>query len=100
MRLAKQIIAMGSQAKAMERIERMTERQHAITQLAPMETILAKIPWAVEDRHVATRAKKLGVSRQTYYDWLNGKSRPNIMQAKIIIDLTGLTMKEIRGRGE
>jgi DNA-binding XRE family transcriptional regulator len=60
----------------------------------PMETILRKVP----GKTITDKAYACGVSRQAYYAWLRGISRPNVEQAKVLARLTGLTVEQIRGR--
>ena len=60
----------------------------------PMEDILKKVPGET----VADRAAACGVSRQAYYAWLSGLSRPNVNQAKLIAKHTGHSVEQIRGR--
>jgi DNA-binding XRE family transcriptional regulator len=58
----------------------------------PMADILAKVPGDT----LAERARKIGVSRQTMYVWAAEKFRPSTDQARIIADLTGVPIDEIR----
>jgi DNA-binding XRE family transcriptional regulator len=58
----------------------------------PMADILAKVPGDT----LAERARKIGVSRQTMYVWAAEKFRPSTEQARIIADLTGVPIDEIR----
>jgi DNA-binding XRE family transcriptional regulator len=60
--------------------------------LHPMADILAKVPGDT----LAERARKIGVSRQTMYVWAAEKFRPSTDQARIIADLTGVPIDEIR----
>jgi DNA-binding transcriptional regulator YiaG len=62
--------------------------------LHPMSDILEMIP----AKSLSERARKIGVSRQTYYDWMVGKSRPNKIKAKRLSMLTGIPVEEIRAR--
>jgi transcriptional regulator with XRE-family HTH domain len=59
----------------------------------PMSAILDKVP----GRFVSHKAEACGVSRQSYYAWLEGKSQPSVEQAKTIAKLTGYTVEQIRG---
>jgi transcriptional regulator with XRE-family HTH domain len=74
------------------RAEKMRNRLAA----TPMAVILAEVPPA--GGSVIEKAKKLGVSRQTYYYWLDGTTRPNIIMARKIHRLTGIEIDKIRGR--
>jgi len=58
----------------------------------PMREILARIP----DKTVAAKARACGVSRQTFYTWMNG-SRPKKRPAARLAAITGFTIAEIRG---
>jgi DNA-binding XRE family transcriptional regulator len=60
--------------------------------LHPMAAILAKVPGDT----LAARARAIGVSRQTMYVWAQEKFRPSTDQARIIADLTGVPIDEIR----
>jgi transcriptional regulator with XRE-family HTH domain len=71
---------------------------HALNQVRdriklPMSHILAKVPGV----SISDRAAKIGISRQAYYQWLNGYSRPNPEQAERLAKLTGFSVKAIRG---
>ena len=60
--------------------------------LHPMADILAKVPGDT----LAARARAVGVSRQTMYVWAQERFRPSTEQARIIADLTGVPIDEIR----
>lgn len=45
------------------------------------------------------RAKMIGISRQGYYNLIQGISRPNTLMAKRLADLTGLSEEAIREAG-
>lgn len=62
-------------------------------ELKLLEEILSKIP----GHSVEARAKKIGVSRWTYYRWLDGVNKPTVPHATKIARLTGHTVKEIMG---
>jgi hypothetical protein len=69
------------------------QRMRRKIKAVPMATILDEVPGdsAIE------KAKKIGVSRQTYYYWLNGVTRPNKKWAKKLANLTGYDAGAIRG---
>lgn len=46
------------------------------------------------ESHLA-RARKIGISRQTLYDWMSGKSRPSFRKAKRLSQLTGIPARDI-----
>jgi DNA-binding XRE family transcriptional regulator len=58
----------------------------------PMADILPKVPGDT----LAARARAVGVSRQTMYVWAAERFRPSTDQARIIADLTGVPIDEIR----
>lgn len=60
----------------------------------PMDKVLAKVP----GNSVTEKCEFIGVSRQAYYYWLRGMSRPNQTQAKRLQTLTGFDWVEIRGK--
>jgi hypothetical protein len=69
--------------------QRMRRKIKAI----PMAEILDEVP----GDNVIEKARKIGVSRQTYYYWLNGVTRPNKKWAKKLASLTGYDAATIRG---
>jgi DNA-binding XRE family transcriptional regulator len=87
-----------------EKIERETEGLpvHALaTRLRkmlqpppPMKEILARIVAKDESE----RARLVGVSRQGYYNWVNEVSRPSVMAAHRLAELTGVSVETIRNR--
>lgn len=91
-RLAKEILKLGNNHQALRTLSKLKARL-ALRKATPMSIILAKVP----GKTVIDRAKALGVARQTYYDWVNEKARPNKLQAKKLHDVTGFSIKEIRG---
>lgn len=69
--------------------------QEARQRLAlPLAEVLDKV-WGDT---VVERCKRIGIARQTYYQWLRGVARPNPEQAKKLAELTGYSADEIRGR--
>lgn len=60
----------------------------------PMNEILDKIP----GNNVSARARACGVSRQTYYSWLNESFKPRNKRARRLAKLTGLNITEIIDR--
>ena len=60
----------------------------------PMTDVLAKVPAGT----VMGKCELLGVSRQAYYYWIKGMSRPNAEQAKLLSKITGFDAADIRGR--
>lgn len=89
-------------ATALKLVERLinTEGDEGVIALAteirdrlkkPMADILAKVPGDT----VAEKAAACGVSRQAYYAWLRGVSRPVGDPAKRIAKLTGIAEEAI-----
>jgi transcriptional regulator with XRE-family HTH domain len=60
----------------------------------PMAEVLAKVP----GHNVTEQCRLVGVSRQAWYAWQRGESRPNPQQAKRLAELTGFDADVIRGR--
>ena len=96
-RLTRKVLDLGNNRHVLKAIERSIARQQKRVDLIavmPMKVILDKMPVATPSE----RARLLGITRQAYYDWLNDKWRPNIKQATRLAELTGVSVKEIRGR--
>jgi transcriptional regulator with XRE-family HTH domain len=60
----------------------------------PMSAVLAKVPGDT----VSDKCDKIGISRQAYYAWLQGISRPSRKHAMKLANITGYDAREIRGR--
>jgi transcriptional regulator with XRE-family HTH domain len=89
-------------AKLIARVVAMSENdaglrlhaQHLLDRMnLPMSAVLNKVPGGT----VTERAALIGVTRQTYYGWLRGVSRPNTKQSKRLAELTGLKWQTING---
>lgn len=91
MKLIERLIEVAPDPVMRTRAEKMLKRM-----TLPMAEVLAHIPGDT----VIARAKHLGVTRQSYYGWLNGTSRPHAKMAKKISAITGYDANEIRGRWE
>jgi transcriptional regulator with XRE-family HTH domain len=59
----------------------------------PMNEVLAKMP----GDSVSEKCRTLGISRQTYYAWIRGASRPNTKLAKKLAEWTDLDWQAIQG---
>jgi hypothetical protein len=59
----------------------------------PMSEVLIKVPGST----VVDKARVVGVSRQAWYAWKRGESRPNPQQADRLAELTGIAAHLIRG---
>jgi transcriptional regulator with XRE-family HTH domain len=75
-------------------VSRAIEKVQRLLTAVPMQTVLDQVR---PGEPVAAKAKAVGVSRQTFYYWLNGTTRPNKKQAKRLASMTGFTIDEIRG---
>lgn len=89
-RVLDRLVKVSPNSKLAERASKMRDRLKA----TPMTDILDQV---LPGQPVAAKAKAVGVSRQTFYYWLNGETRPNRKQAKRIHTLTGVDTDEIRG---
>lgn len=76
-------------------VRRLVEEIHQRLAL-PMSEVLGLVP----GDNLSARAREVGVSRQTYYQWLREETRPNPAQAQRLAELTGLPEHQIRGRPE
>lgn len=60
----------------------------------PMSLVLERL-WP--DLSLSEKARRLGITRQTYYGWLNGLFRPDEELSKRLADLTGFDEEDIKG---
>lgn len=76
------------------------DKDSAVRKLKNRRSIVAmtEILAAVRGDTITQRAIMCGVSRQTYYSWLNENTRPNPKQAHRLANLTGYSLVEIMGR--
>ena len=58
----------------------------------PMSEILEKVP----GKTIGDKIKLLGITRQAWYQWMNGTSRPSQKRAEHLHKLTGYSVSEIR----
>lgn len=65
----------------------------AVTPPRPMDEILELVPGATE----TDKIERIGISRQGFYNWKLGRSRPRRDQARKLARLTGLPIEEILG---
>ena len=59
--------------------------------MMPMESVLRRVPGVT----VIEKTERLRVSRSTWYKWLEGRTRPNSVQAKRLAKLTGIPVEKI-----
>lgn len=90
LKLVERLIKAGGDQGVTRRALKLRARLTA----TPMSIILDKVPGA----SVIEKAKALGVSRQTFYYWLDGVTRPNIKMARKLNKITGHDIDEIRGQ--
>ena len=88
-RLVKRLAKISPDAVVQARAQKILNRL-----ALPMEDVVDAIP---EDTIVG-KAARIGVTRQTIYDWLRGVSRPKKEMARKLARLTGYDAVEIRGR--
>jgi DNA-binding XRE family transcriptional regulator len=92
------------QMQTMRMLERLAEESpyHTVRKFAkntlakqrlPIMAVLNKIPGKTH----TDKAKLVGVSRQTYYAWVNGVARPNRKRAKKLSTITGFDADAIHG---
>lgn len=62
--------------------------------MLPMNVVVAELPGLT----MSSKAANAEVSRQTLYDWINGKVRPSPKQAKKLAELTKIAADKIMGR--
>jgi hypothetical protein len=74
------------------RIRARAMRMHSRIKL-PMAKVLERVP----GESVIDKAKVLGISRQTWYIWQSGATRPNLAKARQLERITGYSVAEIRG---
>ena len=60
----------------------------------PMKRVLSK----VKGKTVEIKKDKIGVSRNTWYSWWCGRSRPNQKQALRLQELTKIPAEKFQGR--
>lgn len=90
LRLTKKLVKNSpndSVARAAAKVERLLNA-------TPISVILDKVR---PGEPIGAKIKALGVSRATYYYWMNGTTRPSKKQAKKLASLTGFSVEEIRG---
>ena len=90
LKLVERLIALEPDMGTMQYARKMRERLKL-----PMTVVLEKL---YPDLPVTEKVLKLGVTRQAYYGWLNGLSRPTTKLAKKIGALTGYDAEAIRGK--
>jgi hypothetical protein len=86
--LVERLIKLSSDPKIRSRAMRM----HSRIKL-PMAQVLARVP----GESIIDKAKVLGISRQTWYVWQSGATRPNLAKARQLERITGYSVAEIRG---
>lgn len=90
LKLVERLIALGPDMGTVQYARKMRERLKL-----PMSVVLERL---YPELSVVEKAEKLGVTRQAYYGWINGISRPNMKLAKKMATLTGYEAADIRGK--
>ena len=88
LKLVARLVRESSTDRSLQARALKLHRQLAI----PMAEILAKVP----GQSVADKVKLLGITRQAWYGWMNGSSRPSYDKAKQLHQLTGYSIADIR----
>jgi hypothetical protein len=94
MKLASELMKAAKAGEDAGLIEIMNEVRARLQR--PMIDILKKVPGDT----ISAKCKRIGVSRQAFYDWLKGAYRPTGAQSKRLARLTGVPAELIRGKGE
>jgi DNA-binding XRE family transcriptional regulator len=89
LKLIERLIEMSA---ADPKIRSRAMRMHSRIKL-PMAKVLERVP----GESIIDKAKTLGISRQTWYVWQSGATRPNLAKARQLERITGYTVAEIRG---
>jgi len=90
LKLVEALIKLEPDLGTMQYARKMRERLKL-----PMSVVLAHL---YPDMSIVDKSEKLGVTRQAYYGWINGISRPNTRLSKKIAALTGFDWEDIRGK--
>jgi len=90
LKLVDRLIALNPDMGTMHHARKMRERLKL-----PMSVVLEKL---YPDLSVVDKVERLGVTRQAYYSWLNGLSRPGNKLSKQMASLTGFDWNDIRGK--
>jgi len=90
LKLVERLIALEPDMGTLHHARKMRERLKL-----PMSVVLESL---YPDLSVVEKVEKLGVTRQAYYSWLNGLSRPSVKLSKKMAALTGYDAEDIRGQ--
>lgn len=88
--LVEQLIALEPDNGTMAYAVKMRERLRL-----PMSVVLEKL-WPEES--IIGKCRRLGISKQTYFGWLNGVYRPDDKRARKLAKETGFSAEDIRGK--
>jgi transcriptional regulator with XRE-family HTH domain len=88
--LVEQLIELNPDGSTLAYALKMRERLKL-----PMSVVLAKL-WP--ELSLIDRCRRLGISKQTYFGWLNGLYRPDDRRAKKLAKETGFSAEDIRGK--
>lgn len=87
-KLARELLQLEENADEIKDVIKLLHRM----ELLPMASILERVPGET----VTDKAHRVGISRQTYYYWLQGRSRPSLEVAERLAKLTGIPLRSIR----
>ena len=90
LKLVERLIVLSPDVGTLQYARKMREKLKL-----PMSVVLENL---YPEMSVIEKAEKLGVTRQAYYGWLNGLSRPNAKLSKKMAALTGYDAADIRGK--
>lgn len=97
--------ALKHQAQALKLIDRLIKssrdpglaryarKMRSKVLLLPMSEVLKRVP----GNSLASKARFLGVSKETCHGWNKGAWRPNEKQARKLAKVTGINLAQIRG---
>jgi hypothetical protein len=90
LRLAKRLVKSSPD----DAVSRAALKVQRLLTAVPMAVVLDQVR---PGDPVAVKAKAVGVSRQTFYYWLDGVTRPNKKMARKLASMTDFSADEIRG---
>lgn len=88
--LVEQLIELNPDGSTLAYALKMRERLKL-----PMSVVLSKL-WP--EISLIDRCRRLGISKQTYFGWLNGLYRPDDRRARRLAKETGFSAEDIRGK--
>lgn len=101
--MTKDLAKIRSMVDALVKLTRKNTAAHAVA--AELQTMLqpppklADIILSLPSETHKDRAALIGLSRQAYYNLIQGQSRPNTLTVKRLADLTGVAEEQVREAG-